>query len=768
MKTEHHTRHYQIPPGSAPTVDSIQATMSHSQSLLFSLLQSSLILQEDWEALPTALRDELARERDRSRMIKALVERNLLTAYQAERALAGAMHGLLLGNYRVTERLGAGGMGVVFKAEHTIMRRAVAIKVLVLPPNQETTLLSRFLAEMRAVSRLQHPNIVGAIDAGKKVGVLPNDPVLHYFVMEYVPGQDLDSYLKVHGPLAPAKACDLIYQVAAALAEAHKQNLIHRDIKPSNVLVTPDGQVKLLDFGLARQYGNTRLTEPGIPLGTVHYMAPEQARDASAVDVRADIYGLGGTLYNCLTGKPPFAMRSDIFQELLNRQNQPPPSTRLVRSDIPAELDAVVARMMATHPDDRYPNAQAVMRALLSYLTPDARDSVSAPVGPAWPEPEQGPAESTARGPRLHPILIVDDDPDVRRVCRYALQSEGFPCTESANGRLALQTVLEQPFDLVLLDIEMPEMKGPDVLRQLRDHPPYPNLKIIMLSGLSRSDEMAQMMLAGADGFLTKPISIVHLRAEVKAALRLKDAQDRSDLLNQRLLAVNTELEKNLTNRDSDLVHARNALVLALATLVEHRASESNAHILRLQRYSRQLAETAAESPHLKGQIDTHFIQMLECCVPLHDIGKVALPDTLLLKPGKLDSEERMFMQTHTIVGANTLQKVLEQHGSALAFLQMAIDIARHHHERWDGAGYPDRLSGNDIPLAARIVTIADVYDSLRCRRPYRPAVLHTAAVQMMTESGTGQFDPFLLQVFQGCAGAFEKIFRELPDGMGY
>jgi HD-GYP domain-containing protein (c-di-GMP phosphodiesterase class II) len=185
---------------------------------------------------------------------------------------------------------------------------------------------------------------------------------------------------------------------------------------------------------------------------------------------------------------------------------------------------------------------------------------------------------------------------------------------------------------------------------------------------------------------------------------------------------------------------------------------------VRLQCYSRCLAEAAPKSATFAGQIDRHYVEMLECCAPLHDIGKVGLPDHILLKPGKLTPEERVLMQAHTIIGADTLKEVAAQYNFALVFLQTAIDITRHHHERCDGRGYPDQLAGSDIPLAARIVAIGDVYDALRSRRVYKPALSHAAAVQVMTESSPGQFDPALLQVFQRCAGQFEKIFREQAD----
>jgi response regulator RpfG family c-di-GMP phosphodiesterase len=155
---------------------------------------------------------------------------------------------------------------------------------------------------------------------------------------------------------------------------------------------------------------------------------------------------------------------------------------------------------------------------------------------------------------------------------------------------------------------------------------------------------------------------------------------------------------------------------------------------------------------------------MLECCAPLHDIGKVGLPDHILLKPGKLDADERLLMQTHTTTGAEALAKIARRHGVALAFMQTAIDIVRHHHERYDGRGYPDRLAGNEIPLAARIVAVADVYDALRSRRPYKPAMSHAVALQVLLEASLGQFDPFLLQALERVAGQFERIARDVSD----
>jgi response regulator RpfG family c-di-GMP phosphodiesterase len=732
-----------------------------SEGLLDDLLASSLVLTEDWDQLAQDVREELPAVTDAQVLLSRLVDLNLLTEYQAARVEAGTTFGLILGNYRVLDRLGVGGMGVVFRAEHIRMRRQVAIKVLPLGPDQDQRILRRFLTEIRAIAQLQHPNIVAAFDAGEAGSPDANTPVLHFFVMEYVPGQDLEEYVQDNGPQSAAKACDLMHQVASALAEAHNHNLVHRDIKPSNIRITPEGQAKLLDFGLARHFP-TGVTEPGVLLGTVDYMAPEQVQDAHGVDIRADLYALGGTLYWCLTGQAPFPSSGNIVRELTERVKQQPPSVRVKRPDVPEELDAVIGRLMALDPKDRYETPQAVMRALLPFLRPELRDHLLLPLGGQVTDRHvaelEGPAVTNARR-----ILIVDDQREIRTFCHCVLQADGFQCEEADGGLAALDAAKGRAYDLIVLDIDMPDMQGTEVCRRLRENPPSPHLKILMVSGLNNADTMAKMLLAGADDFITKPFSVVQLQGRIKASLRLKDAQDRSDMLNQHLLTINHELEQSLGSRDSDLVQARNALVLALAKLVEHRASEKGSHLLRLQRYCRTLAEEASRTPTFAAQLDPNFIEMLECCAPLHDIGKVGLPDHILLKPGKLDPDERVIMQAHTLIGAETLQEVLKHHGSALAFLHTAIDITRHHHERFDGHGYPDRLAGSDIPLAARLVAMGDVYDALRSRRPYKPALSHNATLQVMTGQ-TGQFDPALMPILQRCAPQLERIFKELPD----
>ena len=747
----------------SPDAPVMTSVLSPAQALLEELLRRSLILEEEWASLPADIREPLLQETLTDRLLLKLVDCDLLTAYQGERIKQGGWGGLRLGNYRVLEPLGAGGMGMVFRGEHLLMRHIVAIKILA-SSSADSNTLARFLSEIRHVTELHHPNLVAALDAGKTPPTEWDNPNWYFLVMEYVPGSDLEKLVKTQGPMAPAKACELICQVASGLAEAHKHELIHRDVKPSNILVTPEGQPKLTDFGLARTFQDRRLTKPGMVVGSIDYIAPEQAYDSAAIDHRADIYALGATLFWCLTGKPPFAPQGNVFQDLSIRQTPTPPQVRSLRPEVPAEFSDVVSRMMALRPQDRYPSAQSVIQALLPFLQPTSSPHLARFTPASVLEMALPAGVSAPTGTRTQKLLIVDDSATFRAVTLEILQQEGLSCDEASDGPTALRAIRSGCYDLVLLDIQMPNVGGDEVLRALRAEPPAPNLKILMMSGEVDPDAMAAFLAAGADDYLPKSTSAVQLVARVKAALAHKDAQDRSDMLNRNLLALNAELERNLSAKASDLVYARNGLVLAFAELAELRTHHGTAHLLRLQRYVRLLAEEAAREPAFAGQIDAAFIDMLEACAPLHDIGQMALPDHILQKAGKLDVEERLIVQTHTTLGADILQNIAQRHRTALGFLQMAIDIARHHHEAYDGSGYPDRRAGTGIPLAARIVTIADVYDALRSRRPHRPPLSHGLALELMNGNMPTRFDPHLAAIFHRHADRFAEINRATPD----
>jgi response regulator RpfG family c-di-GMP phosphodiesterase len=267
---------------------------------------------------------------------------------------------------------------------------------------------------------------------------------------------------------------------------------------------------------------------------------------------------------------------------------------------------------------------------------------------------------------------------------------------------------------------------------------------VLLLSGMAPPDDLARLLVAGADDYLAKPFTATQFEGRVQAALRLKTALDRSEQLTRHLQAVSIDLERDLTARDCDLTQARSAMVLALAQVLGHRSTETEAHLIRVQHYSRLLAEAAAGVRPFNVQIDANFVLDLECCAPLHDIGIVALPDHILLKPGKLDAEERVVMQSHTTIGADIIHKVLKKYGTAVHFLKTAVDLARSHHERYDGLGY--------------------VYDALRSRRSHRPGLPHAAAVQVLTDGSPGQFDPTLIEVFRTIAPQFDAFYRQYPD----
>jgi serine/threonine-protein kinase len=282
--------------------------------------------------------------------------------------------------YRVVKRLGAGGMGVVYLAEHRLMERTVALKVIHAHLTKHPLALERFLLELKAAARLSHPNIVTAHDAEQAGAV-------HFLAMEYVEGISLARLVEKHGPLSAEQAAHCLRQAALGLQHAHEKGMVHRDIKPQNLMVTRKGQVKVLDFGLARLAeeagagGQRPLTAVGVVLGTPDYMAPEQVIDSRRVDGRADVYSLGGTLYFLLTGQPPYPEGSALEKALSHVDGTPRPLEE-ARPDLPAGLADVVRRMMARDPAGRYQTPAEVAQALLPFTRAGAL-SVALPPDPA-------------------------------------------------------------------------------------------------------------------------------------------------------------------------------------------------------------------------------------------------------------------------------------------------------------------------------------------------------------------------------------------------
>jgi serine/threonine protein kinase len=295
----------------------------------------------------------------------ALVKRYLLTVWQVKQLLKKRYRGFFLRQYKILGHLGSGGMSSVYLAEHTLMQRRVAVKVLPRKRLEKSIYLERFIREAQAIAALDHPNIVRAYD-------IDHEGDLHYIVMEYFPGENLQKIIEKEGKITFARIVNILRQVSDALAYSHAVGVIHRDVKPSNILVNTQDEVKILDLGLAlldeRLYEGriTHIQEETI-LGTADYLAPEQALDSHKVDARADIYSLGGVLYFCLTGHPPFPDGS-VSKRLLAHQQKEPPSILVDRSDAPEDLILLCQKMMSKHPEDRQQSAAEVTRDFENWL----------------------------------------------------------------------------------------------------------------------------------------------------------------------------------------------------------------------------------------------------------------------------------------------------------------------------------------------------------------------------------------------------------------
>jgi response regulator RpfG family c-di-GMP phosphodiesterase len=497
-------------------------------------------------------------------------------------------------------------------------------------------------------------------------------------------------------------------------------------------------------------------------------MAPEQARDARSVDIRADIYGLGGTLYWLLTGQRPFPGNRSPLEELLARQHETPPLPRSLRPDIPVELEAIICQMMARDPNDRFPTPLAVIAALSDFL----ESTTAAGQAQTWREASSRAAGATNSelaagtlpGTNMRRVLVVSPRGVCRAACRGALKPNGIAFAEVPRGT-EVRTALERfPAEVVLIDSQLDESPGLDLCRQLRTDPPFPNLKLIVLAADAAAEKEAAESELLCDDVVPRASVGHRLLRRVRMLLRMKDAEDRLNHLSSHLLATNAQLEQALQQRDTTVNQAQDVLIFAIAKMAEMRGQESGGHLMRMQKYVRVLAEEAMQLPAFVSIIDRAYVRMLERCVLLHDIGKVAIPDHILLKPGKLDAEERSIMESHTILGANMLEAVARQQGACLAFLQMAVDIVRHHHEQYDGSGYPHGLSGDAIPLSARIVIIADVYDAMRSKLVYKPGLAHAPVRRLMLSPTQSQFDPALMVAFRQCESSFEQIFEQTPD----
>lgn len=353
-------------------------------------------------------------------------------------------------------------------------------------------------------------------------------------------------------------------------------------------------------------------------------------------------------------------------------------------------------------------------------------------------------------------ILIVDDMP-ANLILLTNLLKDQYRIKVASSAARALELAMAAPPDLVLLDIMMPEMDGYEVCRRLKAEEKTQRVPVIFLTAkISPEDEELGLSLGAVD-FIHKPISPPIVVARVKSQLQIKAWQDF-------LLDQNGWLTREVAQRLSEIDQLQNATIFVMVSLAEFRDECTGNHIVRTQEYVRLLARELATLPRYAETLTGSRIERLVKSAPLHDIGKIAIPDHILLKPGQLTEDEFTIMKTHALRGHDILVRAGGFMGVHEGELALAKDIARHHHEKWDGTGYPDGLAGEAIPLAARLMAVADVYDALRSTRPYKQAISHAQAADFIIQGSGRHFDPDVVDAFGRVAARFAEIAERWAD----
>jgi len=590
-----------------------------ARRLLTEAVQSGILPVADVRRFLTAVGDRLPQMNNSERTCDALLHHGFITQYQRTRLVSGQTFGLMLGNYRILDRIGGGTVSAVFLAEHTVLKRQVAVKVLAADESVRPEIRERFLDEARMLAGMNHPNVVLAFDAG--ILEHPTDPnaSLWYLVLELVLGGDIEQNLYESGPVTIPLACEWARQIAEGLRAAHDAGLTHRDLKPSNLLLTESRHVKLTDFGLAREWGSTR-TPTRCELGTLGFSAPEQIDDPNFAGPASDIYALGVTLFWFLTGKLPHRTDCPPSQQMKEILTVPPTRLKSLLSHTPQELDDYVARMLSRNPAAR-PTAAEAARAFVA-------------LADVSPHPE-------VSGKLLRPEESLDED-----ALRFAVQA------------------LEQ----------------------------------------------------------------------TTVALRY------------------------------DALNAQSAVLTALATAISTRAAEPAGHLKRMTRYVRSIALHLGKLPAWAIYGDPDTVDELARVAAIHDLGWLALPATLPADADQRTQSEDHEYRSHPMLGLKLLDSIAEGHGEALPFLRVARAVIRNHHERWQGGGFPDGLVGADIPRPARLVAIADYYDTLRCDTPEKSGYSHLDAVDAIRAEAGKRFDPDVVETFRRWSREWETIFDTIPD----
>jgi putative two-component system response regulator len=354
-------------------------------------------------------------------------------------------------------------------------------------------------------------------------------------------------------------------------------------------------------------------------------------------------------------------------------------------------------------------------------------------------------------------VLVVDDTPENLQLMHELLR-ETYRVRLATSGEIALNLAVTEPQpDLILLDIMMPGLNGFEVCRRLKSEPRAWGIPVIFLTAMDQDIDQEEGFRCGCVDYITKPIAPPLVMARVATHIALKRTNDQ-------LAWTNSNLQQEVERQTREVQKVQEVTIMAMASLAETRDNETGMHLRRTQQYVRVLAEELQRASPYAAQLDAMAIDLMTKSAPLHDIGKVGIPDGILLKPGRLTSDEFEVMKTHTEIGAKIIASAEEGLGTPSSFLRFAREIAHHHHENWDGSGYPNGLAGTAIPLSARLMAVADVYDALICRRIYKEPLTHADAERFIKEGSGAKFDPVLVQAFEHLAPRFAEIAETMRD----
>ncbi len=354
-------------------------------------------------------------------------------------------------------------------------------------------------------------------------------------------------------------------------------------------------------------------------------------------------------------------------------------------------------------------------------------------------------------------VLVVDDTPDNLSLMSGLLK-DLYRVKVANNGEKAIKIVQsDNPPDLILLDIMMPGLSGYDVCKLLKDDPVTRDIPIIFLTAMTGTDDEKKGLELGAVDFITKPVNPPIVLARVATQLHVKAS---ADFLKDKA----HYLESEVTKRTKELAAIQDVTILAMASLAETRDNDTGNHIRRTQYYLQLLANYLKSHDRFRSFLSDHTINMLFKSAPLHDIGKVGIPDRILLKPGRFEPHEFEIMKTHCKLGRDAIQHAEDQLGLEVEFLKYAKEIAYGHQEKWDGSGYPEGLAGDAIPISARLMAVADVYDALISRRVYKAGMPHEKAVGIIAEGKGTHFDPDIVDAFMALTEQFREVALRYSD----